>query len=67
MLQLQPAKCCKVILTCAVLHNIAMRNNLPDPEIEEADEEEDVAAHDYVDARGGVRTRQNLIDHHFTR
>ena len=57
-------------MACAVLHNIAIRGRIPEPDNEEL--EVDYGAVDnhqgrLVDERGGgVQTRQRLIDNHFT-
>lgn len=31
-MQLKPERSCRVVAACAVLHNMARRHNLPDPE-----------------------------------
>lgn len=36
-LHYQPEKCSRIILACCVLHNIALKYNIPDPEDESND------------------------------
>lgn len=75
---LAPEKCCKVILATAVLHNIAVKMNLPilniqgapiDIEIEDEDDEGPVEitleGQDLLNHREGIQVRRELINHSF--
>lgn len=37
-LHYRPEKCARIILACCVLHNIAIKFNVPDPEDDDAEE-----------------------------
>ena len=62
-----PERLCRVVLACAVLHNIAMQYNLPEPDNEDEEEEEEGAdqVDHHNDGRAGVRVREALIQNHF--
>ena len=64
-MQLLPATTCKVVMTCAVLHNMAVRARLPILEMLPLDEEdeEDNIIHGNQD---GVAIRNMLIQNRFT-
>lgn len=70
-LQLQPKTAVKVIMACAVLHNIARRLGMPDVEAEEEEEEPDVQQLPDVpvlnDHAAGLDTRRRLVENRFTR
>lgn len=57
-----PEKVCKIILACCVLHNIAMKQGLPLPEIPNAPERlPQEPAHGPANV-AAIRTRQQLIE-----
>ena len=59
----EPTKCCKIVVACAILHNICVSNNLP---LEEDDNhgngDEDDENQDHVGADGHHMPRQAHID-----
>lgn len=72
-LQLKTSTVCKVILACAVLHNIAMRGelNVPDPEVGPGDQAaadigDNIDDNPGVGNAAGFRARRELIERHFT-
>ena len=66
ILQLLPERSCRVVVACAVLHNLAIELKLEAPDNIVEDEIEEDEVDDLVDERGGVNTRLNLIDRYFT-
>lgn len=65
-LQLQPAAVCQVVLACAVLHNMARRANLPEPELAlDTEVDQPAMQPNYQNSRSGIDTRRPLIDQYF--
>ncbi|KAJ1189050.1 hypothetical protein NDU88_005801 [Pleurodeles waltl] len=70
-----PEMVCKIILICAILHNICVRRNIPlyepDPQMpaEEEEEEEEDAVHehegDHPSTAAGLRRRQHIVQNFF--
>ena len=70
MYVVQPQKCCNVIVTAFILHNICINHHLPEPELledEDNEDEEDGVGHDWYDMheQDGEATRQTLIENRF--
>ena len=62
-----PSKCCKIIVSAAVLHNIAIRNNLPQPHFDNVlDDNDNIVFQDPIDVNG-KRTRTALINSAFSK
>ena len=71
-LRLSPLKACQVIVVTAMLHNIAIRAGLPDPEddVEEDDDDDEDPPLQHLDPyaeraalyQAGLRVRQTIID-----
>ena len=65
-----PERCVKIILSCLILHNICIANNLPEPEAvvnRDADdnvEDEDAEARQF-DQEDGIAVRNELINVRF--
>ena len=61
-----PSKCCKIIVSAAVLHNIAIRNNLPQPHFDNVlDDNDNIVFQDPIDVNGKI-TRTALINSAFS-
>lgn len=70
-LHYKPTRASKIIITCAVLHNLAIHNNveLPEYDNEEEEEDEDEETHEQEVEEllnAGRQTRQQLLDQYFT-
>ncbi|KAJ1175580.1 hypothetical protein NDU88_000867 [Pleurodeles waltl] len=68
-----PEMVCRIILTCAILHNICVKRNIPllqpDPDMPEDDEEEDAGLQqegEQPNTAAGVRRRQQLVNNFFS-
>lgn len=76
----EPGKCCKIVVTCCILHNICVRNNLPVEDEDCGEDSDDDEAHsndenegnenalqqeNAVDAADGLQLRRNLINQCF--
>ena len=62
----EPAKCCKIVVVCFILHNICVTNNLPIEE--DSDDTDDDTDDDDVDDRVGndpdvlvQQNRENMV------
>ena len=71
-----PVKCCKIVISCFILHNICVRNSLPveddtsddemnDDANERAPEDNAMQQYDAQDAADGLVLRRNLVNQYF--
>jgi hypothetical protein len=54
----EPAKCCIIVLTCCILHNICVRNNLP---LDNEDSDGDDSSDDDVNVDDGNEANENAV------
>ncbi|KAJ1155633.1 hypothetical protein NDU88_008362 [Pleurodeles waltl] len=67
-----PEMVCKIILTCAILHNICIKRNIPllepEPHMPEEEEEEDAGLQhegELQNMAAGIRRRQHIVNNFF--
>ncbi|XP_069067027.1 putative nuclease HARBI1 [Pleurodeles waltl] len=64
-----PEIVCKIILTCAILHNICVRSNIPlyEPDPQMPEEEDAVRQHegDHPNTAAGLRWRKHIVQNLF--
>ncbi|KAJ1089568.1 hypothetical protein NDU88_002719 [Pleurodeles waltl] len=67
-----PEMVCRIILTCAILHNICIRRNIPllepEPHMPEEQEEEDAGLQqegELQNTAAGIRRRQQIVNNFF--
>ena len=72
----KPGKCCKIIVTCMVLHNICIEHNIPlnddDEEEDENDDDDAVVQQEdeneqYSINNDGFQVRRQLVERRFNR
>jgi nuclease HARBI1 len=60
-----PDRCAKIITACCVLHNICIKNSVPEPEIVADADSEDTEIYSGTNSFNDNRVRNNLICHRY--